>query len=236
MADYKEKIKKLLALAESPNENEAKAALLKAKQLMAEYKIAEIDLVDIEKKKVKTIVTEYSYTKRGEYWMAGMSNIIAANYCCRSARRIRSGAQKGTIIFVGLEDDVDLCAMVFAYAVDSARALAKKYIVDISKQYIFGLSSGEKNQKMNSYILGFSKGVEEAFREQQARTPDESQWGLVMVVPKEVNDECAGFRTDRYVSRRIVDSDCRSDGFREGKKFNPNRRLNGNAGRRECLT
>lgn len=31
--DYKEKIRKLLALAESPNEHEAKAALLKAKQL-----------------------------------------------------------------------------------------------------------------------------------------------------------------------------------------------------------
>ena len=32
--DYREKIKKLLALAESPNEHEAKAALLKAKELM----------------------------------------------------------------------------------------------------------------------------------------------------------------------------------------------------------
>lgn len=37
--DYKDKIKKLLALAESPNENEAQAALLKARQLMAEHKI-----------------------------------------------------------------------------------------------------------------------------------------------------------------------------------------------------
>ena len=35
--DYKDKIKKLLALAESPNENEAQAALLKARQLMAEH-------------------------------------------------------------------------------------------------------------------------------------------------------------------------------------------------------
>ena len=45
-ADYKEKIKKLLALAESPNEHEAKAALLKARQLMAEHKIAEAELKD----------------------------------------------------------------------------------------------------------------------------------------------------------------------------------------------
>lgn len=37
--DYKDKIKKLLALAESPNENEAQAALLKARQLMAEHRL-----------------------------------------------------------------------------------------------------------------------------------------------------------------------------------------------------
>ena len=35
MADIKDKIAKLLALAESPNEAEAKAALLKARELMA---------------------------------------------------------------------------------------------------------------------------------------------------------------------------------------------------------
>ena len=40
-ADYKDKIKKLLALAESPNEHEAKAALLKARQLMAEHRSEE---------------------------------------------------------------------------------------------------------------------------------------------------------------------------------------------------
>lgn len=34
--NIKDKIAKLLALAESPNENEAKAALLKARELMAE--------------------------------------------------------------------------------------------------------------------------------------------------------------------------------------------------------
>lgn len=39
MIDYKEKIKKLLALSESSNEHEAKAALLKARELMAEHNL-----------------------------------------------------------------------------------------------------------------------------------------------------------------------------------------------------
>lgn len=37
--NIKEKIAKLLALAESPNENEAKAALLKARALMVQHKL-----------------------------------------------------------------------------------------------------------------------------------------------------------------------------------------------------
>ena len=42
--DYREKIKKLLALSESSNEHEAKSALLKAKKLMAEHKLSLIHI------------------------------------------------------------------------------------------------------------------------------------------------------------------------------------------------
>ena len=79
MKDYKEKIRKLLALAESNNEHEAKAALLKAKELMAIHKIEEIDIVDAQAKKVKRIETSYTYTKRGEWWMGSLAAIIAEN-------------------------------------------------------------------------------------------------------------------------------------------------------------
>ena len=41
MDDYKDKIRKLLALAQSPVEAEAKAALLKARELMAKHKLTE---------------------------------------------------------------------------------------------------------------------------------------------------------------------------------------------------
>lgn len=52
VTDYKEKIRKLLALAESPNENEAKLALLKARQLMAEHKLSEAEVKDLSKQEV----------------------------------------------------------------------------------------------------------------------------------------------------------------------------------------
>lgn len=100
--DYREKIKKLLALSESSNEHEAKSALLKAKKLMAEHKIAEIDLEGIGKKKVVHIKTEFDCSKRREAWMISLSAIIGQNFCCQSYRRKEYNKQVATICFVGL--------------------------------------------------------------------------------------------------------------------------------------
>lgn len=54
------KIKKLLALSTSPNENEAEAALKKANELMAAYKITHTDLADIVCKTCYGIIKEKS--------------------------------------------------------------------------------------------------------------------------------------------------------------------------------
>lgn len=66
--DIEKKIRKLLALSESPNEFEAQAALLKARQLMAEYKLTEAELHE-GNKKIKTIKTSISCTKQTNFWI-----------------------------------------------------------------------------------------------------------------------------------------------------------------------
>ena len=53
--NYKVKIKKLLALAESPVEAESRAALLKARELMARHKLSERDLKDEGGQEVKDV-------------------------------------------------------------------------------------------------------------------------------------------------------------------------------------
>lgn len=74
--DIEKKIRKLLALSESPNEFEAQAALLKARQLMAEYKLTEAELHEGNKKvkTIKTIKTSISCTKRTNFWIFTLSN------------------------------------------------------------------------------------------------------------------------------------------------------------------
>lgn len=81
--DMKDTIKKLLALASNnPSENEAKAAMLKARKLMAKYKAEESD---IEEKTTENVVKEQvgeSCTAMTESWMLSLSAIIAQHYCC----------------------------------------------------------------------------------------------------------------------------------------------------------
>lgn len=60
--NIKDKIAKLLALAESPNENEAKAALLKARELMAEHKLRPEDVKKAKKEKVIRKVLDITCT------------------------------------------------------------------------------------------------------------------------------------------------------------------------------
>ena len=81
--DIEKKIRKLLALSESPNEFEAQAALLKARQLMAEYKLTEAKLHE-GNKKVKTIKTSISCTKQTNFWIFTLSTVIGENYCCQA--------------------------------------------------------------------------------------------------------------------------------------------------------
>lgn len=118
MDNYKEKIKKLLALARSNNEHEARAAILKAREIMARYKLTEADLEEKGNRKIKTINTGIVYTSRTGLWITHLQKVIAENYCCTtSVGRITK--QKMEVHFTGFEDDLEICNEVFQYAVDT---------------------------------------------------------------------------------------------------------------------
>ena len=68
MSNYTEKIKNLLALAQSPNEHEARAALLKARELMARHKISERELSETDLN-VETNMTGITFSKRRDPWV-----------------------------------------------------------------------------------------------------------------------------------------------------------------------
>ena len=75
-----EKIEKLIALSGSDNENEAKAAMLKAQELMAKYEI-EQDRIDPERKKERPVVCFTSPMFR-DYWCVDFGYQIAKKLRC----------------------------------------------------------------------------------------------------------------------------------------------------------
>ncbi len=126
--DYREKIKKLLKLAESPNEHEAKKALLKAKELMMEHKLSEMDVKDVEKEVREVLLKDICASTRRNPWIIPLSTVIGENYCCKAFNSRYSGKQLRIIGFVGFEEDVQICQQVFRYAVDCVESKLKKSI------------------------------------------------------------------------------------------------------------
>lgn len=71
--DYKDKIRKLLALAKSPEPEEAKLALLKARKLMAEHKLSERDLEERNTTVIKRAIGEKFSRKQTRGWTRSQS-------------------------------------------------------------------------------------------------------------------------------------------------------------------
>lgn len=228
MIDYKEKIRKLLALSESPVEAEAKAALLKARQLMAEHKLTERECREAEKQAVKDVLTDITCSKRREPWIIALSATIGENYCCKGYRKRYRGQQTQRVGFIGLEDDVEICITVFKYAVDCIRAGVK----NIKKEYADYTAYYSKfiKQECDSYGYGFVRGIDVAFVRQGEENREE--WGLVLVMSKEVTEAAQKLGNEQFKSRaedNLLPTAYRR-GYTDGKEFDPTRRISGEAG------
>lgn len=219
MENYKEKIKKLLALSESSNEHEAKAALLKAKQLMVEHKIAESDLTDGESV-VKKIKSDVTYSARRDPWIPLLADTLARNYLCQFVRFSRKGMQTKGVGFWGLEDDAEICTKVFEYAVDCIRSECKKI-----KKENANSTAQTRNCLCGGYAFGFILGLEEAFKEQEES--NKAKWGLVPMMSEEVAHSTDGLRKIRSSSFKASEV-YKAVGYSAGKNFNMGNRVAAN--------
>ena len=224
MADIeniKDTISKLLALANSPNEHEAYAALLKARELMAKHKLQEADVKPTVGQKAIMRLTSITCTKMTNTWAVRLSAIIAEQYCCRAYRNRGYGAKKVTIGLVGLEDDIDICERIFTYAFDCVAAGCKR----IKERHKHAYKPATIRNMMNVYGNGFCDGVQEAYRKQDK---SHKEYGLVLVTPQAVADVMArmgkggsyGTLSDGAWYKRFA-----QHGYQDGAQFDPSTKL-----------
>lgn len=215
--DIRDKIKKLLALATSPNENEAKAALLKAKKLMMEHKISETEVQDLNEQELIHLQCDDIRwtTDSGEIWITSLVDLIADNHLCSCSWMTRKGTRTHILYIHGLGTDVELCKSVIEYAVGFVRGRIK---IEQRRRI-----TSDPKAVAASYARGFILGMELMYDEQKDEHPE---WGLVVSKPQEV-DEYMKTLGERNVRTRKTEFDplAYMVGQNDGRQFNAQRVL-----------
>lgn len=222
MSDIRDKIAKLLSLADSTNEHEARAALLKAKELMAQYKLCPEDIKRTKKTRVIVQPVGVTCTKMTDAWAVELSAVIAANYCCKAFRRHVKRAKTVEIGFAGLEEDFAICKEVFLYACDCVRNRVKEIRKENQGK---GYLPRDLREMCNGYGFGFAGGLRSAYAQQQAK---HQEWGLVLVVPQEVEEATASHKPSSvYRKANVLGAGAlyAGEGFQDGKAFDVSRRI-----------
>lgn len=210
--NIKDKIKKLLALSTSPNENEAKAALLKAHELMAANKMTEEDFDINECRLVHTKVDGVKWTTdSGDIWMVDLCKVIAEHYFCATAWITTKGTRTHTLEITGMEKDADVSVEIIKYAVGFVKS---------SIRYLIRKGTCTEAES-KCYARGFIEGLTMAYNEQDE---DHKEWGLVVNTPKEVEDYknslgSKSVRTKKEHSNALVTL----MGLNDGMGFSPNK-------------
>ncbi len=209
--DIHDRIAKLLALANSPVEAEAQAALLKAKELMMKHKLDEGDMDRARLRKVKEINSGITCSRRRDHWIPALAEVIAKNHCCQKFVRRQYGKQTVTVCFWGFEEDVDLCKRIFDYALSSIQC----WIAEKEKRDLY-VSAELRRDIRYSYAGGYIDGIAVAYQKQSEAN---REWGLVAVVPNEVKELAATLRTIKFNGTANRHAATYQKGYEDGCEF-----------------
>ena len=207
------KIKKLLALSNSSNENESKNAMLKAQRLMLEHKLTMRDIESHEEINISSEKTNIRF--RVAKWKAELARVIASNFGTKLYYTdCRAGSK--TINFFGKEEDVTLCGIMMEYAVKCIKNDSKKLINKLKKDKRWKHFDRAKTD----YALGFIQGLKERFEEQLSQN---EEWGLVLqidpIVVEKYEEMSKDWKKVSVTEKFNNNAGIYNRGREEGKKF-----------------
>ena len=179
------RIKKLLSLSQSHNENEAQLALVKAQELMIKHHINENQIKSDEKPQIIHLKTDYYFTSYKNSYLGYGIDEISDLYLCKVVFDSYKGSSKQYIKLIGYRDDCKTLEKVIGFIksnVDSwTRKLKKDYLLDDNQMI---------NNCKNDYGLGFCRGLKSLLEMQRDRIQQEE--GLVISTPKEAQEYVDG--------------------------------------------
>ena len=200
-----EKIKNLLALGDSSKNNseeEAKAAMLKAQQLMAKY---DISVEEVESPEEEQYAHEECEHKWDAAFRIPLAQVLSKNFRCMVYVRGKK------VVFMGHPSDAKICRATFEFAY---KFIQKRGNAIYNKRYAMGYPT---KGVFNSYAHGFIVGLQEAF--------DVQCKALAIVTPQDVIDEFENLtknwqqKSAKNLAKDVMDSAVWGEGRRDGKTF-----------------
>jgi len=202
-----EKIQKLLALAGSPNKNEAEAAMAKAQELMLKHNI---DMRSVEQHDSEYI-NELSETFRREHPSMKFVNSIVEKYFF--VRVVKSNRREGKFFnYIGEKANVQTAVHTVNFLKATFDRLWKEYKAE----------TGAGRASKQSFVLGLYEGLTEKLDQQ--RMEAEQKYDLVLVDDPRATEKMNELfpRLSRRSSRgtRLRDAGARAAGMNVGRNIN----------------
>lgn len=158
-----DKIKKLLALANSSNEHEAALAAAHAQRLLAGHNLAMADITASERPE-KADRVETDVARSLPKWVRHLSAGVSSAFDCQAIHHPATGK----MTFIGVGADVQVAAYTFTYLDRTVRKLCAGYL----KQNAGTTIAGRQRELLRqSYYLGAVSTITLQLQDQKKQTP-----------------------------------------------------------------
>lgn len=211
-----EKIKKLLALANSCNEHEAALAASHAQRLLAEHNLAMAD-IEATHRPDKADKIEAMVSKTLPKWLRHLSAGVSTAFDCQAIHHPATGK----MTFIGVGADVQVAAYTFSYLDRTVRKLCSAYM----KHHVSATIANRHRELMRqSYYLGAVSTINARLKEQKLQTPVTS--GALVPVKegliRQAMNEIGNIRTVRS-RKSYINSDAYTKGQTDGRQVGINK-------------
>jgi len=190
-----DKVRKLFALGDSPNKEEAESAVAKAHELLVRHNLSMQDVDVKDKEFIEAMLFDDKANRPS--WQRDLGLIVAHHFMVSfigtidSTRAIyvNSGNNAKSYKVVGTTVNVELALYTLNYLLGTYKSLADGFMKETK-----GIGSiGDRVKMRNSFYLGLNLGLQEALKKQ---VKSEEERGLVLVkdpdLEKHVDDMCNG--------------------------------------------
>ena len=213
-----DRIKKLLSLSNSTNENEAALAAGRAAELMLKHEIKEAQLCESEEDQEDVDVTQLDETGSIVHWKGTLMGGLADSFGCAMHFQKRRGGCKTVTAYnvVGQPSKVDTIKYMYAYLVGEVERLAGlAYRQEYLECKDSNVDPPSSRSWKNAFRLGASSMIARRLRAQRKETHKEAEatgQGTALVVVKKAEEAVTAFVAQKFPKMKAAASASYSSG------------------------